>query len=227
MSTRARRRGRARVLINCAASLDGKIAYADGSRASLSGPEDLRRVHRMRNSVDAILVGIGTVMADDPSLAVRPEFARPRRRAPTKIVLDSSCRTPAGARLLSSPGRAVVVTAEGCAGSVQGAEMVRCGGGRVDLARLLALLPGRGIESVMVEGGGTVIRSFLAAGLWDRMTVYYAPLVIGGGTTPTIADGDGATGPGGIVGARITASRGLGDGLLVTFRPLRRRGSGR
>jgi 2,5-diamino-6-(ribosylamino)-4(3H)-pyrimidinone 5'-phosphate reductase len=219
--TRARTQNaavRPRILINCASSIDGKIAYPDGSRARLSGPEDLRRMHAMRNRVDAILVGVGTVLADDPSLSVKEEHVRGKLRTPAKVVLDSSCRTPPGARLLASPGTAIIVTAEECVESVPGAEMLRCGSGRVDLERLMAALAARGIRTVMVEGGGETIASFLSAGLWDEMTVYCAPVVIGGEGGPTIADGEvgGAEAP---AGTRLVSVARLGEGFVVKYRP--------
>ena len=210
---------RPRILINCAASLDGKIAFAEGAPANLSSKEDLARVHKLRNSVDAILVGVGTVLADDPSLAVKRGSVRGKHRTPLKIILDSSCRTPPDARVLGSPGKTLVVTAEECVSSVPDAEMLRCGSGKVDIGRLLSTLRARGIKRVLVEGGGNVIWSFLAAGLWDEMTIYYTPLVIGGTLSPTIADGPGATGPDGMVRVRTVSLRNHSAGLLVRFAP--------
>lgn len=188
----------------------------------MSGEEDLARVHRMRNRVDAILVGVGTVLADDPSLGVKEDPAKKGRRRPAKIVLDSSCRTPPGARLLTSPGTTIIVTAQECVETVPGAEMLRCGSGKVDLRRLMGSLGAAGMRSVMVEGGGEVIAAFLRAGLWDEMTVYYAPVVIGGKGGPTVADGDLAGAGEGPYGVRRTSVSRLGEGTLMRFLPKRR-----
>lgn len=211
--------GRPRILINCAASVDGKIANPDGTRALLSGKKDLRRVHLMRNGADAILVGVGTILADDPSLAVKEEFVKKGRRTPLKVVLDSSCRTTRDARVLSSPGPTLIATAEECQESVPGAEMVRCGKGRVDLGALMKVLASRGVWTVLVEGGGITIASFLREGLWDQMTIYYAPVVMGGTGGPTVAEGQIVRIGSGPANVHLAAVRRLGEGVLVVLVP--------
>lgn len=181
---------RPKIIINYACSLDGKIAFPDKSRARLSSEEDRKRVHELRGRVDAILVGIGTVLADDPSLLVKAEYV-PFGNQPLRIVLDSGARTPPTAKCLFGDARTLIVTADECTKDVHGAQMLRCGKGHVDLHRLLAQLWGRNIRTILVEGGGTVLWSFISQGLFDDLFIYIAPLIIGGSTSPTGADGEG------------------------------------
>jgi len=181
---------RPRVIINYACSLDGKIALPDRRRVRLSSEEDKKRVHQLRGRVDAILVGIGTVLSDDPSLLVDKEYL-PHGNQPYRIILDSNARTPPTSKCLYGGGKTIIVTSEECSKNIQGAEMLRCGKGRVDIQKLLTLLPGMNINTILVEGGGTVLWSFLSQGLFDEIFIYIAPLIIGGSTSPTGADGEG------------------------------------
>lgn len=181
---------RPKIIINYACSLDGKIAFPDKSRARLSSEADKRRVHVLRSEVDAVLVGIGTVLADDPSLIVKKEYV-PKAKQPLRIILESRGRTPNDARCLGGGGRTLIVTSGRSRKSIAGAEMLRCGDDRVDIPLLLDFLWKRGIRTLLVEGGGTVLWSFISQNLFDEIYVYIAPLVIGGSTSPTGADGPG------------------------------------
>jgi 2,5-diamino-6-(ribosylamino)-4(3H)-pyrimidinone 5'-phosphate reductase len=199
--------GRPRVVVNCAMSADGKIALPERRSAEISSEEDLLRVHRLRASCDAILVGVGTVLADDPKLYVSPRRV-PDPPSPLKVVLDAAGRTPSAAAFLHSPGRALVATVERAEPALRariGAKAdVRAfgSGGLVDLHLLLshlARLTPHGVRTLLVEGGGTVIWSFFEAGLVDEYSVYVGPLVIGGATAPSPADGEGFEDMGGAV----------------------------
>jgi 2,5-diamino-6-(ribosylamino)-4(3H)-pyrimidinone 5'-phosphate reductase len=214
---------RPEVHVNCAVSVDGRLAYAGGKRARLSGPEDLRRVHELRAASDGILVGVGTVVLDDPSLRVHWELLdRPAAAAaPWRIVLDSNGRTPATARILDGSQPTIVATAEECRRDFPAAvTVVRAGSGRVDLPRLLAQLVDRGIRKLMVEGGSQVIGSFLLAGCVDRLTVFVAPVVIGDPTAPILATFPmGRSAPAPVVPLRRLDARPIDDGTLLTYVP--------
>jgi len=213
--------GTARPLIqlNCAVSVDGRLAYAGGARARLSGPEDLERVQALRADSDAILVGVGTVLADDPTLRVHWELlGRPPAREPMRIVLDSHGRTPTVARVLDGSQPTLVATSAGSERAFP-PHVLRFAAGKdeVELPALLAHLNGTGVRSLLVEGGARVLASFLRSQLFDRMTVYVAPVVIGGSTAPPMVAGRETEGPDRAIRLRLESSERLGDGLLVRY----------
>ncbi len=201
------------VTVNCAMTADGKIAGSDRRQLAISSPEDLDRVRRMRSSTDAILVGVGTVLADDPHLTVK---GGPPGKNPVRVVLDSHGRTPEGARVLDSRARTIVATAEDCTKEWPGVEVIRAGKGEVDLNVLLDQLYGRGIRTLMVEGGGETIFSFFLHDLVDRYCVYVGSMIVGGRTAPTPAGGTGfssdAPRP-----LDLTEVARLGTGVLLTY----------
>lgn len=168
-----------KVHINCAVSADGRLAAPDGSPVLLSCPEDLARVHAMRAACDAILIGIETVLADDPSLRVKPEFAS--GEDPLRIVLDREGRTPPWARVMNDEAPTLIVTGPK-ATTLVGVHQARVKSTPegLDLDELLDHLGKVGIASVMVEGGARVLASF-AKRPWDSFTVYVSPDVLGDG----------------------------------------------
>jgi 3,4-dihydroxy 2-butanone 4-phosphate synthase/GTP cyclohydrolase II len=179
------RDGRPFVTLSYAQSLDGSIAARRGEPTPISGPEAMRLTHQLRAHHDAILVGIGTIIADDPQLTVRLV----RGPDPQPVVLDSRLRFPAWARLLREGRRPWIATTEAADRGRQaeleaaGARVVRLpadGVGMVSLEALLAYLDRRHIRSLMIEGGATVIGSVLAAHLADRLVLTIAPLLLGG-----------------------------------------------
>lgn len=211
------------VCVNFAMSVDGKLALPNRTQVEISSEEDMLRVHRLRASCDAILVGVRTVLADDPKLHVSP--ARVADPPPLlKVVLDSSGHLPATARLLDSPGRVVVATVGPSAAGLRErlgdrAEVAPFGDGPlVDLHRLLTHLHRMGVRRLMVEGGGETIWSFLSAGLVDELSCYTGPMVIGGKETPTCADGVGAEGPGAVVRLELLSFERLGEGTWTRYR---------
>ena len=180
---RARRRDRPFVTLAYAQSLDGSITTARGERYSLSGPDALRLTHALRARHDAILIGIGTVLADDPELGVRLANGP----SPQPVIVDSHLRTPSDAKVLSRPGRAVWIAATNFARVAnipgEGRRIIDCPAlpnGWVDLQALLRRLGSEGVEHVMVEGGARIITSFLAARLVDYAVVTIAPQFLGG-----------------------------------------------
>jgi diaminohydroxyphosphoribosylaminopyrimidine deaminase / 5-amino-6-(5-phosphoribosylamino)uracil reductase len=162
-------------------SLDGRIATPTGHSRSIGGADGIAHLHRLRALADAVVVGIGTVLADDPQLTVREVPGR----NPTRIVIDPGGRLPPGARLLADDGAACIV--------VQTADRPRPAGvtaltlpsveGRIDPHVLVAALAARGIRRLLIEGGGRTVSDFLAAGALTRLHVCVTPVLIGSGPT--------------------------------------------
>jgi 2,5-diamino-6-(ribosylamino)-4(3H)-pyrimidinone 5'-phosphate reductase len=211
---------RPEVLVNCAISLDGRLAYAGGRRAILSGPEDLARVQRLRASVDAILVGVGTVLLDDPSLRVHWELiGGTPGPGPTRVVLDSNGRTPERSRVLDGSIPTVVATSDRCARSFpNGVRAIRVGRTQVELDRLWPALRELGLQRVLVEGGAGVLSSVLRSGEFDRLTVYVAPVLIGGRRAPPMVLGPESATASDVVRLVRESAEPLGDGVLLSFR---------
>ena len=184
-------RGRPALTLKWAASLDGRTATAAGESRWISGPEARRLALELRDEHDAVLVGSGTILADDPRLTRR------LGRAPGPIlraVADRGLRTPPGARLFDGTGAIVVYTERGGAKRAEalrerGAEVVRLAS--LEPAALLADLGRRGVQSVLLEGGGTLAAAFFESGAWDRVVAVTAPLLIGGATAPAPLGGRG------------------------------------
>jgi 2,5-diamino-6-(ribosylamino)-4(3H)-pyrimidinone 5'-phosphate reductase len=215
------------VWVNCAASLDGRLAFAGGKRAALSSPEDLERVQRLRAAADAILVGVGTVVADDPSLRVHWELlGRPPGKNPTRVVVDASGRTPLQARVLDGTTPTIVATSEKSTRTFPPhVTTIVAGANRVDLPRLFALLFDRGIHRLMVEGGAGILSSVLRVGLFDRLSIYYAPTVVGGATAPPIVSGPETQGPEDASAVELIGLERVGAGYVATYAPRGRAGA--
>lgn len=208
---------RPHVIVNCAMTADGKIAGKARKQVRISSPEDLDRVRRLRAESDAILVGVNTIIADDPHLTVR---GLDRDRNPLRVVLDSNGRTPQRAKVLDDRARTLVATCEGCAHTWEGAEVVRLGRDRVDLHGLMRELETRGVRRLMVEGGGETIWSFFNEGLVDEYLVFVGSMVLGGRTSPSPVDGEGFE-EGRCVNLRLAESQVLGSGVLLRYEVLR------
>lgn len=208
---------RPHVTVNCAMTADGKIAGKARRQIRISSPEDLERVRRLRAESDAILVGINTVLADDPHLTVK---GLDRSKNPLRVVLDSTGRTPVHARVLDDMARTLLVTCEECGGTWPNAEVVRCGRKRVDLRQLMAVLADRGVERLMVEGGGETIWSFFEADLVDELIVFVGSKVIGGRTAPSPVDGTGFPDEEAVQLELVEEAR-LGDGVLLRYEVMR------
>jgi riboflavin-specific deaminase-like protein len=178
------------VTVKYAQTLDGRIATATGDSQWISGPDSLRLAHQLRAEHDAILVGIGTVLADDPRLNVRLAGGRD----PLRVIIDSRLRTPLTARVLAGDAaRHTLIATTEIADRRARQEIERLGAqivtlptfadsSRVDLALLLGELAARGIGSVLAEGGSAIITSLLAQRLVNRLVVAIAPRLIGSGT---------------------------------------------
>ena len=205
-----------RVIVNCAMSADGKIATKDRKQTAISNDHDMKRVHELRNSADAILVGIGTVLADDPRLTVKAKYVHSPRK-PIRVVLDSKGRTPPDSKVLDGEARTIIVTTKESPKEFANAETIRCGSGRVDLEELLAALEALGVETLLVEGGSEVIWSFLKSRLADEVDIFIGSVVIGGSSAPTPAGGEGAANIEEAVALRLKNAEVVGDGVLLEY----------
>ena len=172
------------VTLKVAASLDGCIATATGESQWITGAEAREDGHRLRASHDAILVGVGTLLADDPRLTCRVPGEDARH--PVRVVLDSHLRSPATARAFDGPGRAVVYTGPGCGRDDFPAEVVEVSldaSGRVCVDAVLRDLADKGIRSVLVEGGANISRTFVDGDWVDVLQLYVSPKLLPGGTS--------------------------------------------
>ncbi|MCU4742538.1 2,5-diamino-6-(ribosylamino)-4(3H)-pyrimidinone 5'-phosphate reductase [Natronoglomus mannanivorans] len=191
------------VVVNAAMSADGKLSSRRREQITISGPEDFARVDRLRARSDAVVVGVGTVLADDPHLTLDdPDLREQRLEAgksehPARVVVDSNARTPTDARIVDDAAATYLLVSESARFDRRAelarpsVEFVTAGEGRVDLLRAFASLQERGIEEVMVEGGGELIFSLVESGLVDELSVFVGPQLVGGRDAPTLADGDG------------------------------------
>jgi 2,5-diamino-6-(ribosylamino)-4(3H)-pyrimidinone 5'-phosphate reductase len=182
-------------------SADGKISSFERCQVRISGEEDKARVDLLRAECDAIMVGVGTVLADDPGLRVRSQSYREQRRMkgmpedPLRVIADSQARTPHSAQVLG-PGSILAVSSSAAQERLErlastGSEIIVCGRKKVDLAELFSQLFDRGIRRLMVEGGATLNWSLLDLGLVDEIYVYMGAMIIGGQNAPTLVDGQG------------------------------------
>lgn len=208
-----------RVTLKLATSLDARIALADGTSQWITSSESRARGHELRAGHDAILVGIGTVLADDPLLTART-VPMPKKQ-PIRIVADSNGRTPLSSRLVQSvsSGRVVVATN----GQPQdfltrnGVEVWRCGNGvRMDVQDLLRRASAEGVSSLLIEGGGTLAASFVRAGLVDEIAWFVAPILIGGDGLPALG-GLGLQNLSDATRWKPVATERIGDDVLNTY----------
>jgi 2,5-diamino-6-(ribosylamino)-4(3H)-pyrimidinone 5'-phosphate reductase len=182
------------VILNAAMTLDGKIATRTGS-SEISGPEDLKRVHQIRKENEAIMVGINTVLVDDPRLTVH-KISSTNSDNPLRVVVDSQARTPGDARILNNNAPTLIAVSkkapsENVEKLKEKAEVIFCGEDKVDLVDLMEKLKIKGINSLMLEGGATLNFSMLKNGLVDEVRVCIAPMIVGGSKARTLVDGEG------------------------------------
>ena len=191
------------VVVNIAMSADGKISTRERRQVRISGAQDFTRVDRLKAGCDAVMVGIGTVLADDPSLTVKSEECRNYRRKqgwddhPVRIVVDSTGRIPPDASILhkGEGKRVVAVSKRADATKIslleKKATVIVAGEDEVDLFALMNELGAMGIHRVMVEGGGTLIAGLIEAGLVNEIYTFIGNIIIGGKDAPTFTDGEG------------------------------------
>ncbi len=195
--------GRPFVFINSAMSADGKISTKERKQVKISGKTDFDRMDALRAGSDAIMVGIGTMLADNPSLTVKSHARRLERKQagleenPVRIVVDSRARAPPDADIFrKGEGRRIVFVARSAPPEKveklrERATILYAGDNEVDLPAAMEKLKGMGIGRLMVEGGATLNWGLLSAGLVDEIYTFIGNLIIGGKTAPTFVDGDG------------------------------------
>ncbi|TDB76472.1 bifunctional diaminohydroxyphosphoribosylaminopyrimidine deaminase/5-amino-6-(5-phosphoribosylamino)uracil reductase RibD [Micromonospora sp. KC723] len=206
------RRGWPYVIWKYAATLDGRSAAADGTSMWITSEAARIDVHALRGTVDAVIVGVGTVLVDDPRLTARNlRDGTLAIRQPLRVVVDSSGRTPAEARVRDGAAQTWIATS---------AEVGADPDGRVDLPGLLAELHHRGVRAALLEGGPRLAGAFLAAGLVDKVVGYVAPKLLGAGP-PALADA-GVTTIAEAVDLEITDVAQVGPDLRITALPRKR-----
>ncbi|NYT01619.1 MAG: 2,5-diamino-6-(ribosylamino)-4(3H)-pyrimidinone 5'-phosphate reductase [Methanosarcinales archaeon] len=215
------------IFINSAMSADGKISSRERRQVRISGRDDLARVDALRAESDAVMVGVGTVLADDPRLRIKSEKLRRERSEggrpedPLRVVADSRARTPPQAQVL---GEGCILAVSEAAPAQRREELSRrcqvlcLGRERVDLPGLMEALWERGVHRMMVEGGATLNWSLLESGLVDEIYVYLGPLIIGGEGAPTLVDGPGFVRD--YPPLELISARRMDEGLLLAWRVL-------
>jgi diaminohydroxyphosphoribosylaminopyrimidine deaminase/5-amino-6-(5-phosphoribosylamino)uracil reductase len=238
--------GRPFVIAKFAASLDGKIAATSGDSRWVSGPQTLAWSHELRTRIDAIAVGVNTILIDDPQLTARPGDQMSGHQ-PLRVVIDSRGRTPKAANVLrcthpptpslrgkgsregtSLSTRTLIATTE--ASSPEWRQQIAAAGARVEmlpagesdrvsLAALLDLLGAQDVQSLLIEGGGVLLGSFFDQRLVEKVHAVVAPMIIGGATAPTAVAGRGAARMADALRLRELSVERLGDDILVTGYP--------
>ena len=186
------------VILNAAMSIDGKISTRKNDSA-ISSKLDLVRVHKLRSKVDGIMIGISTVLDDDPMLNVR--YSTTGTKNPIRIIIDSKARIPLNSRIIDSSNKIqtiIAVTHNASSRKIKeiqkkGAQVLVYGNGKVNLRNLFQQLEKMGLKKIIVEGGGEINWSVLKLGLVNELVVTISPVVIGGRDAKTLVEGKGFT----------------------------------
>jgi 2,5-diamino-6-(ribosylamino)-4(3H)-pyrimidinone 5'-phosphate reductase len=220
--------------INAAMSADGKISTYLRKQIRISGSNDFQRVDRLRAGVDAVMVGIGTVLADDPSLTIKSKDLQRQRKEqgklenPIRIVVDSTARIPIDADIFKK-GDGIRIIAVSESAPVRQVEelkkknrtrIISTGKDKVDLIALMSSLKDIGINSIMVEGGANLNWSLISGGLVDEIYIYTGALVLGGEKAPTLIDGSGFSSRNEAPGLELISVEKMDDGALLKWRIL-------
>jgi diaminohydroxyphosphoribosylaminopyrimidine deaminase/5-amino-6-(5-phosphoribosylamino)uracil reductase len=210
------------VVLKMAATLDGKVAARDGTSRWITGEAARTAVHRLRASADAVMVGAGAALADDPSLTVRLEGYRGRQ--PLRVVVDGAGRVRAEGKLFDGAAPTLVATSDGVspdrarAWADAGVEIWRPeepNGGLVPLAPLVEHLGKRDVQTLLIEGGPTLAWNAVREGVVDRLVVFLAPKLLGGRDAPGIVGGEGFAPVDAAIGLEIRRIERVGEDLMV------------
>lgn len=217
------------VFINSAMSADGKLSTKERKQVRISGKLDFERVDELRARTDAVMVGIGTVLSDDPSLTVKSPERRAARKVagksenPVRIIVDSSGRTPPNADIFKK-GEGIKIIAVSNSAPAENIEkleekaiVIKTGTEKVDLPELVRTLKEMGINTLMVEGGATLNWGMLSAGLVDEIYTFIGNLIIGGATSPTFTDGEGFS-EAEIPELELLSAEKIEDGILLKWK---------
>lgn len=203
------------VFINCAMSLDGKMASPSGEQMRISCDEDIKRMYQLRNEADAVLVGIDTVISDNPKLTVKNKYVK-NPKQPNRIVLDTNCKTPEDALVVNNVSKTIIVVGRKCKKKYkENVEIMECKTkkGIIDLHDLLEKIYKKGIRKLMVEGGSTVITNFLKEKLADDIFIYVGSMIIGGRNTPSLIKGDILN-----IKLKLVETKKIGSGVLLHYK---------
>jgi len=202
-------------------SADGKIASPSGKQLRISNEEDIERMYNLRNEVDAVLVGVNTIISDNPKLTVKEKYVN-NPKNPIRVILDTHCRTKIDALAVDDKVKTLIITNGACDKNYSGnVEVVLCGidsDGIINLEEMLDILQRRGIKKLLVEGGSTVIWNFLKHGFVDDLYVFIGPLIIGGKYTPSMADGDAISTENNLINLEVVDVSRINTGILVHYR---------
>jgi len=214
---------RPHVILNAGITADGKIATRTGDSA-ISSKEDLQRVHKIREEVDAIMVGIGTVLDDDPRLSIHKIASDAEN--PIRVVADSYARIPLTARMFNEKGITIIavsakVDKERVQKIEERAEVCVCGAEKVDLKCLMRKLYRRGVRKLLLEGGGNLNFGMLKAGLVDEVRFAIAPRLVGGRDAVSLVEGEGFATVAEGVELELLKHYKLGRDLVLEYRVVR------
>ena len=214
------------IISNVGMSLDGKLATV-GNDSRISGENDLKRVHQIRKDVDGIMVGIGTILKDDPRLTVHKIDAKMEDN-PIRIVVDSNLRIPLNARVLNKDAKTIIATTLkdtpdkiakiNKLKEMENVDVIRTGTEKVNLKELMEILYKKGIKKILLEGGGTLNWGMFKENLVDEVSVYIAPKIFGGKGAPTYVDGEGFKTVDECVKLELKKYYPLDDGMVLEFK---------
>ena len=204
------------IILNCASSADGKIALPNRKKIELSNTEDFERVHNLRAKCDAIIVGINTVIEDNPNLTVNEKYASGPN--PIRIILDTNYRTPQNSKILNGESETIIIIGDKTIDrKLPNVKTFRCGKEEINIENLLQYLNQLNINNILVEGGETVIWSFLEKKLFNELNIFISSVIVGGKETPSIAGGKGFLDRKKILNLELNKFKQIGDGILLTY----------